>query len=132
MPRLNECKYKTEEERKVAKREATRRFRLSNPEYSKNYQKTYRGRRRDLRGSIRNWITDIKAAKGCTTCSEKHPACLDFHHRDPSQKKFTIGNAARKVGSREIILEEMSKCDLICANCHRKLHSHPYPRKAAT
>lgn len=46
------------------------------------------------------------------------PACMDFHHRDPSQKAFSIGRKMDSV-SRARILLEIQKCDLLCANCHR-------------
>ena len=57
----------------------------------------------------------------CVDCGETHPACLDFHHRDPKQKSFSIGKEGVKF-SKERILAEIAKCDVLCANCHRKRH----------
>jgi len=58
----------------------------------------------------------------CQECGEGHPACLAFHHRDPSTKKFNF-NAPELVGrSHAEIAEELAKCDVLCENCHRKLH----------
>ena len=58
----------------------------------------------------------------CQECGEGHPACLVFHHRDPSTKLFNF-NAPDLVGhSATEIEEELAKCDVLCANCHRKLH----------
>lgn len=46
--------------------------------------------------------------------------CLDFHHVDKKNKKFSIGMS----GSRSIksLLEEISKCTVLCAICHREHH----------
>ncbi len=57
--------------------------------------------------------------KKCSLCPEDFPSCLDFHHlRD---KKFTI-SAELTDHSWKKILEEIDKCILLCANCHRKYH----------
>lgn len=73
------------------------------------------------RSNIRQKVAEIKARIGCQVCGESEPCCLDFHHlRD---KQYTIGHMlAQRFGSRQVLLE-MSKCALVCANCHRKLHA---------
>lgn len=69
------------------------------------------------------WLQDYKSTLSCAVCGENHPATLDFHHRDPSEKETTVaGIANRKGWSKERILSEIAKCDVLCANCHRKLH----------
>ena len=55
-------------------------------------------------------------------CGESDPCALDFHHRNPKEKKFSISQAVRRMLSFEEIEQEVLKCDLLCANCHRKLH----------
>jgi trimethylamine:corrinoid methyltransferase-like protein len=70
--------------------------------------------------AIQEFIRDIKAGKSCL-CGESHPHCLDFHHRENTHKVFSISQAAKGGYGRERILDEISKCDLMCANCHRKL-----------
>src|SRR5262245_53138102 len=68
------------------------------------------------------WLTDLKAAAGCLRCDERHPAALDFHHRDPATKSFAIGPTAAYRHRREAVMAELEKCDLLCRNCHAKLH----------
>jgi len=73
------------------------------------------------------WLDSYKAAHGCHVCGERHPDCLDFHHRDPEDKErhgkqSTISNGVRK-WSMERLMAEIEKCDITCANCHRKLHA---------
>lgn len=52
-------------------------------------------------------------------CGEDDIVCLEFHHLDPSKKKFDICAGLRK--SYKSLYEEVQKCILICTNCHRKL-----------
>jgi hypothetical protein len=71
---------------------------------------------------IRNkWIAEARS-KGCSRCSEKHPATLDFHHIDLSTKEFTIGEARNRKLSEARFKAELAKCIVLCANCHRKEH----------
>lgn len=46
---------------------------------------------------------------------------LDFHHKDGSEKEFVI--AARPSISLEKLAAEISKCVLLCSNCHREFHA---------
>lgn len=68
----------------------------------------------------REWLQGIKAACGCVDCGINDPDVLEFDHRDPSQKSFTIGSSSGVGGTRERLLDEINKCDVRCANCHRK------------
>ena len=64
-------------------------------------------------------ITDLKASMVCSECGGKFPpASMDFHHRGGEEKKFNIGSYGTSV-SLEVLMEEISKCDLMCSNCHR-------------
>jgi hypothetical protein len=75
------------------------------------------------REAMRQWWRDQKATKCCVKCGESTPECLHFHHRDPSQKEINLGNiASNGQWSKERILEEVAKCDVLCANCHMKHH----------
>ncbi len=66
-------------------------------------------------------ILDKARAGGCSRCEESDLACLDFHHRDGGEtKEGHIGYIRRF--SIERILAEIAKCDVLCANCHRKHH----------
>lgn len=55
----------------------------------------------------------------CADCGVVYPdCCFDFDHRDPTKKKFTIGELMNRM-SLEVLLQEIEKCDLVCSNCHR-------------
>lgn len=83
------------------------------------YMREYHNRRR---AEYRNKLRQIKeTSDGCLRCDETDWRCLDYHHRDPSQK---VANVSEVVGRAswtwERVLTEIAKCDLLCANCHRK------------
>lgn len=66
----------------------------------------------------REWLDDIKNVP-CMDCGSSFPACaMDFDHRDPLVKKYSIGSALMDTTIDELITE-ISKCDIVCANCHR-------------
>ena len=67
----------------------------------------------------KQWIETEFKSQPCKICGCTFPPCaMDFHHRDRSEKRFAIsGGSYRK--SRKALLEEISKCDLLCSNCHR-------------
>lgn len=56
----------------------------------------------------------------CCKCGETRSYVLDFHHYDPATKKFTIGRAPLR--SAKQMDEEVKKCVVLCANCHREFH----------
>jgi hypothetical protein len=57
----------------------------------------------------------------CKTCGGIFPWYVyDFHHRNPDEKELNMTDLQDKKWCR--IQEEISKCDLLCANCHRIAH----------
>lgn len=114
---------------KKCKRERTRVLRLD-PERRKRYTETQTARRSlsrtlrrgagELRRQKREWIATVKTK--CAHCSEMHFACLDFHHRDPATKEHNVSLMMSKSWSLERLQLEVAKCDVLCSNCHRKLH----------
>jgi len=56
----------------------------------------------------------------CMRCGyQGHMAAFDFHHIDRKSENFEIGTFKNR--SFENIKEELDKCVLLCANCHREL-----------
>lgn len=71
-------------------------------------------------------IKSILAEKGleykCELCGyDNNYSALQFHHLDPSNKDFAISDA--KTRSLESLREEISKCVVLCANCHLEEHN---------
>lgn len=69
----------------------------------------------------------IKAMGGkCCLCGyNKVQDALEFHHIDPSVKKYGIAERGTCHNLDEDI-EEIRKCVLVCANCHREIHANLY------
>jgi len=107
--------YKNPKVRREKQREYQRRYQAKRPDY-------YRDKARQQAERITSWLDELREGAACIECGEDHPACIVFHHRDPEQKLFNIADA-RDVGpSKKRLLAEVAKCDVLCSNCHRKLH----------
>lgn len=82
---------------------------------SKYKRKEWRDREID---NIRN-LRNARKSSGCEICGYNRCLdALDFHHLH--NKKFEVNN--RKVGYLKM-MKEMSKCIVVCANCHREIHA---------
>jgi hypothetical protein len=94
----------------VTNAERQREWRRNNPEKSRESTMKARLQRRAA-------LDEIKVAKGCVDCGyNAAPEALHFDHRDPSQKLFGISES--KTRNWNLILAEIGKCDVRCANCH--------------
>jgi hypothetical protein len=71
---------------------------------------------------IKKWFRDYKKGFKCSRCFEAHPAVIDFHHKDSSKKDDDIAYFVANGYSPKRIIKELEKCEVLCANCHRKLH----------
>jgi hypothetical protein len=78
----------------------------------------------------RAWLDGYKATIACVRCGESHPACLQFHHPEGTKEVDTKGrqgtrNIAAMVHaglSLKRIKANIEECEVLCANCHFKLH----------
>ncbi len=59
----------------------------------------------------------------CKKCGENDADVLTCHHRNPDEKSFELSTAWGSI-AWELIERELSKCDLLCANCHLKIHAN--------
>jgi len=86
--------------------------------YKDEYIKRAKIRNKKTRKEIRSKLLEYLSDKKCT-CGENRPACLDFHHIDKNQKFTDISTMIRSGYNWNKILEEINKCEILCANCHR-------------
>lgn len=76
-----------------------------------------RKRNKKIREEIKNYIWTYLSSHQCSDCGEKDPIVLEFDHiRD---KSFTIASLGRN-HTLEVIKTEIAKCEVRCANCHRR------------
>jgi len=59
----------------------------------------------------------------CSKCGNKNILILEFHHINNSNKNDDLSSLIRKKRSWNIINKEISKCILLCRNCHQELHN---------
>ena len=94
-------------------------------EYSrKHYLGKYAERREQInarRQKLKKEWNTFKCTLKCAKCSFSHPAALDFHHEDPAQKENVVSNLVSN-GRFKKAYEEIKKCIVLCANCHRIHH----------
>jgi lysyl-tRNA synthetase class I len=87
----------------------------------KYYQKNadyYVAKAKERRAYLKGIIDSAKDLP-CMDCGVRYPPyVMDLDHRDPSQK---VGNVSSmlNLNSEKKIRDEIAKCDVVCANCHR-------------
>lgn len=80
-----------------------------------------------IKNNKRNYAKNIEIYKEykqtlkCNRCPEDHIAVLDFHHTDPKDKDYQV-SAMLGTWKWASVLKEIEKCEVLCSNCHRKLH----------
>ncbi len=77
---------------------------------------------RNRRKKIRIMAIEYKGGK-CEQCA--YSCCLEaleFHHTDPTKKDFNI-SIRGYTRSWKRVQEELDKCVMLCANCHREAHA---------
>jgi hypothetical protein len=106
-----------------SQKELTREWRAKNADRSRFLAKRQRERKDE-------WFRLLKSQLACERCGESDPACLDFHHKDPAKKDGEVSKMIRTHSTLRIS-EEIAKCSVLCANCHRKLHAAERKARAA-
>ncbi len=105
---------------------------FNSKKYLKNYSKKYPERIKKYAKKAKRIYLDkrkelIKELKinGCAICGyNRCQHSLDFHHSNPEDKLFRIGLS--NIGHNytiEKIIDEVNKCILVCANCHREIEN---------
>jgi transposase len=78
-----------------------------------NHVKTFRKRTKEK-------AVEYKGGK-CSICNyDRCVSALEFHHLEPSKKDFTLSQSMNIAWNK--VKEELDKCILVCANCHREIH----------
>jgi hypothetical protein len=124
MPRKNK-KSKKEYQKEYHKRRYS-----SDPEYVRCKKENAKKHRTLQLERNREWIRQYKASRYCVKCSEYHTeyvesnsVCLCFHHLDSKEKDGCVSVMVLKRYSIKCIEKEISKCILVCLNCHARIHA---------
>lgn len=106
--------YKDPKKRKEANKKASAKH------YQNNTTKT-KARTKENRMEYKRMWLEFKAKVECAACGFAHPAAMDFHHTDPSNKLGAVHEFARNKSWKKAYAEA-AKCIVLCANCHRIHH----------
>jgi len=93
----------------------------ANTYYQNNKAKVLATTKASVKKYKEQWRS-FKATLACVKCGQNHPATLDFHHIDSSTKEASV-NKLIKYRAFKRAMEEVKKCVVLCANCHR-IHHH--------
>lgn len=77
-----------------------------------------RAQREAVKQRYRSLIEGYLSQHPCVDCGEGDIVVLDFDHLPGCTKSFNIGSAWDK--KVDLILAEIEKCEVVCANCHRR------------
>jgi hypothetical protein len=76
-------------------------------------------KRRQRRRERLAWYRRLKEGKPCADCGGAfHHAAMQWDHLPGAKKDYELSNMVLRGFRRTTILEEIAKCELVCANCH--------------
>jgi hypothetical protein len=109
--------FKDPAKQREAIRKSVAKWRTAHPAEAKERQRRYSEKRRTSKRTLVDEIKDVP----CMDCGQRFPPyCMDFDHRDPAMKVTEVASLTTSGHSVQTVLDEIAKCDIVCANCHRK------------
>ena len=94
--------------------------RQKNKEWRNKHRSELRSKQAAVRQQHRIFVWGYLSTHPCVDCGEADPIVLEFDHRSRCEKRQTIANLLCKSISLSTLWSEIQKCDIRCANCHRK------------
>lgn len=83
-----------------------------------SYLERARAQRQRHRRENHDLVMSYLAKHSCVDCGESDPVVLDFDHVDPASKSDNVSRLM-STASPGVLLREIVKCQVRCANCHR-------------
>ncbi len=87
-------------------------------EHKETYGPAKNQRTRDMREAARQYVYDYLSTHPCVQCGESDPRVLEFDHL--GDKDNTVAKMVASGSPISSIEREIAKCQVLCANCHRK------------
>ena len=87
--------------------------------YGKEYRERAKLRKVKVKREIQEKVYTLLAERCCEGCGFDDVRALEFDHIDPEFKSFGIARAISDCYSWKKIDEEIKKCRVLCANCHK-------------
>jgi hypothetical protein len=90
--------------------------------YDSRYHQRNKQRRKEQKArqhaEFQAWYRSLKQGRPCADCGGFFdPPAMHWDHLPGTDKKGNLGDLGRR-WSRRRVLEEIEKCELVCANCH--------------
>lgn len=93
---------------------------------SGHYREKLRGFNKKLKDDKAEKVFNYLREHPCVDCGEADPVVLEFDHRDHTAKRLAIAQMIERRYSWQSIALEIEKCDVRCANCHRRKTSREF------
>lgn len=87
--------------------------------YGDQYRERARVRKLAIKKLRQEQLYDHMKGKACEHCGISDIRVLEFDHLEPKLKTFGISKAVTNGYSWDIIMKEIEKCRILCANCHK-------------
>lgn len=112
------AKWRKTPEGRASKAASERKYRQTDA-----YKATVAPKMKNRRTKRLAWLHDIKSRLCCSGCGyNDHPAALQFHHHNDDKVGEVTKLLLTKNASLDVVLAEIAKCVVLCANCHLVLH----------
>jgi len=82
----------------------------------------YRLERNEYKNKLVEWFYELRRTLKCERCGFEDHRALHFHHTEDN-KVESVARMPHQEYAKETILEEIKKCEVLCANCHEIEHS---------
>ncbi len=77
-------------------------------------------RNRRVREEYQRRLFEFLARHPCVDCGERDAVVLEFDHREGVEKLGDVTRMVNILASWKTVEAEMAKCEVCCANCHRR------------
>lgn len=77
-------------------------------------------RNSEIKKRAHRYISQYLKSHPCVDCGETDILVLEFDHKNRNKKKEAISRIIRGKLPFQKLVEEVSKCEVRCANCHRR------------
>ena len=84
------------------------------------YKKKARFHTKRYVAKARVLVYEFKLGNPCNDCGETDPIVLEFNHLAPEDKRGHVSEMVNNGYSERTIMDEIRKCVILCANCHRR------------
>ena len=121
LPRSKTCKGCRIQYIKEWQRNNREKFNATRRRYYRNNKRKINQYAFQWRRKRYDWFIKYKQTHPCERCGQSDYRCLEFHHPE-GRKESNLSVGSMINHRKETLLEEMKRCQILCANCHKIIH----------